>query len=77
MALFLRRLEVEGSCSEMTESNADSPVLATVEREPSSPSPKANEKLAVWRVVTQVDLTSGAYPISRVRWRRVSVHSDN
>ena len=61
----------------MTKSDADSPIATSVERasQPSSQNP--NEKLAVWRVVTEVDLTSGAYPISRVRWRRVHPPSDN
>jgi len=55
----------------MTESTVDSHITATIEREADASSGNPNEKLAVWRVVTEVDLTSGSYPVSRVRWRRV------
>ena len=61
----------------MTESTVDSRLTTAVERAADTPSRNPNEKLAVWRVVTEVDLTSGAYPISRVRWRRVHPQTDN
>lgn len=61
----------------MTKSTVDSHIATAVERATEPPSTNPNEQLAVWRVVTEVDLTSGAYPVSRVRWRRVHVPFDN
>ena len=61
----------------MTDSNVDSQVALAVERSPEPAPANPNEKLAVWRVVTQIDLSSGAYPISRIRWRRVHVPNGN
>lgn len=59
----------------MTESIVDSHHANVVERGTQPPTGEGSEKLAVWRVVTEVDLTSGSYPVSRVRWRRVHTHS--
>jgi hypothetical protein len=77
VALILRQNRDEGNYSEMTESTVDSHITTAVERATDPPSQNPNELLAVWRVVTEVDLTSGTYPISRVRWRRVHLPSDN
>ena len=61
----------------MTKSTVDSRIAIAVERATDPPSSNPNERLAVWRVVTEVDLTSGAYPVSRVRWRRVHIDANN
>lgn len=35
-----------------------------------------NDHGAEWTVVTEVDLISGSFPISRVRWRPEAGHSE-